>query len=113
MGYIAKHNYAPISPRKARLIVDLVRGKSVDDALSALRRQPQRGARLLEKVVKSALANAEDRGEENVVNLKVWRAWVDESRRLWKMTPRARGRMVWICKRLCHIGVELVAQRGS
>ena len=107
MGFIAKHNYAPISPRKARLVVDLVRGLLVDDALALLRRQPQRGARLLEKVLRSALANAEDRGAPDVAGLRVGRAWVDESFRIRRAVPRARGRSALIRKRRSHIGIEL------
>ncbi len=110
MGYVAMHKYAPISARKARLIVDLVRGKSVDDALSILRRQPQRGARFLEKVIKSAQANAEDRGAEDLEELVVARAWVDGSYQIKRMHTRARGRSALIRKRRSHICVELDAE---
>ena len=60
MAYEATHRYAKISPRKVRPLADLIRGKFADEALEILRFQPHRGARLLEKVLHSALANAED-----------------------------------------------------
>ena len=60
MAYEATHRYAKISPRKVRPLADLIRGKFADEALEILRFQPHRGARLLEKVLQSALANAED-----------------------------------------------------
>lgn len=107
MGYIAKHRYAPISARKARLIVDLVRGRSVDDALGILSVQPQRAAKMLRKVIRSAQANAEDRGVADVEGLFVARAWVDEGVRLKRWRPRARGRATPILRRRSHICVEL------
>ena len=61
MAYKATHRLARISARKVRPLADLIRGKRVDEALDILQYQPQRGARLLEKVLKSALGNAEDR----------------------------------------------------
>ena len=61
MAYQASHRFARISPRKVRPLADLIRGKFADEALDILRYQPQRGARMLEKVIHSALANAEDR----------------------------------------------------
>ena len=61
MPYTATHKYARISPRKVRALADLVRGKFADEALDILRFQPHRGARMLEKVIKSALGNAENK----------------------------------------------------
>ena len=60
MAYTAIHRHARISARKVRPLADLIRGKSVDEALAILQYQPQRGARMLEKLIKSALGNAED-----------------------------------------------------
>ncbi|MBV8606442.1 MAG: 50S ribosomal protein L22, partial [Singulisphaera sp.] len=60
--YTAKHRFARISVRKVRPLLDLVRGKYADDAMDLLKFMPHRGARLIEKVLKSAMANAEDRG---------------------------------------------------
>src|SRR6187455_2205809 len=75
MAYKAIHRHARISARKVRPLADLIRGKAVDDALSILRYQPQRGARMLEKLIKSALGNAEDLRAPNVGGLVVaaWR----------------------------------------
>ncbi len=61
MAYQAVHRFARISARKVRPLADLIRGKHADEALDILRYMPQRGARLLEKVLKSAMGNAEDR----------------------------------------------------
>ncbi len=60
MAFTAIHRYARISPRKVRHLANLVRGKFAEDALELLRYQPQRGARMLEQVIKSALGNAQD-----------------------------------------------------
>jgi large subunit ribosomal protein L22 len=107
MGYVAKHRYAPVSARKARLVVDLVRGRSVDEALGILAVQTQRAAKMLQKVIRSAQANAEDRGVSDVEGLYIARAWVDEGNRLKRWRPRARGRATPILRRRSHICVEL------
>ena len=60
MSFQSKHRFARISPRKVRPLANMVRGKFVDEALDILKYQPQRGARMLEKVIKTALANAQD-----------------------------------------------------
>ena len=108
MGYVAKHKYAPVSARKARLVIDLIRGQTVDGAMAVLRRCPQKSARFIEKVVKSAQANAEDRGAND--EMFVERAWVDESFQIKRATARARGRSALIRKRRSHIVVELAAK---
>ena len=77
MAYEATHRHARISARKVRPIADLIRGKHADEALDILKYMPQRGARLLEKVLKSALGNAEDRRATNIDNLIVIDARVD------------------------------------
>ena len=71
MAYKATHRFARISARKVRPLADLIRGKFADEALDMLRYQPQRGARMLEKVLKSAMANAEDRRAPNLQHLMV------------------------------------------
>src|SRR5690606_32149524 len=71
MGYKATHRFARISARKVRPLADLVRGKYADEALELLRYMPHRGARMLEKVIKSALGNAEDRRATSVNDLVV------------------------------------------
>lgn len=107
MGYKATHRFARISARKVRPLADLVRGKRADEALDLLRYQPQRGARMLEKVIRSALANAEDRRAQNVSALVVQEARVDGGPNFKRVRPRARGMAFLIIKRMSHIHVEL------
>jgi large subunit ribosomal protein L22 len=107
MAYRATHKHARISPRKVRPIADLIRGKYADEALEILRYQPQRGARLLEKVLKSALGNAEDRRAANVAELVVVDARIDGGSMFKRMRPRARGMAHVIKKRLSHISVAV------
>ncbi len=107
MAYEAKHRFARISPRKVRPFADLIRGKSADEALNILRYHPNRGARLLEKVVKSALANAEDRRAANVNRLRVVDVRVDGGPMVKRLRPRARGMSTVIKKRMSHISVAL------
>jgi large subunit ribosomal protein L22 len=107
MGYKAVHRFARISPRKVRPLADLVRGKFADEALDLLRYQPQRGARMLEKVIKSALANAEDRRAPKIGELIVVEVRVDQGPTMKRMMPHARGMASVILKRMSHIRVEL------
>ncbi len=107
MGYTAIHRYARISPRKVRSLADLVRGKQADDALDTLRYMPHRGARLLEKVIRSALANAEDRRAQNLGGLKVVDVRVDGGPMFKRIRPHARGMADVIKRRMSHIRVEL------
>lgn len=107
MAYQATHRYARISARKVRPLADLIRGKRADDALEILRYQSQRGARMLEKVLRSALGNAEDRRAPNVANLVVVDARVDGGPMVKRMRPRARGMAHVIKKRMAHISVAV------
>ena len=107
MAYDASHRYARISASKVRPLADLVRGKHADEALDILRYMPQRGARLLEKVIKSALGNAEDRRAPAVNDLIVVDARVDEGPMFKRIRPRARGMAFGIKKRMAHIRVSL------
>ncbi len=107
MAYQAIHRYARISPRKVRPLADLIRGKLADEALSILKYQPHRGARMLEKVLKSALANAEDLRAPNLHHLMVTVARVDQGPIMKRMRPHARGMASVIKKRMSHIRVEL------
>jgi len=105
MAYQAVHRYARISARKVRPIADLIRGKAADEALSILQYQPQRGARMLEKVLKSALGNAEDLREPNPGSLYVSEVRVDGGPIMKRIRPRARGMAFTILKRMSHIHV--------
>jgi large subunit ribosomal protein L22 len=107
MAYAAVHRHARVSARKVRAIADLIRGKHADEALDILRYQPQRGARLLEKVLKSALGNAEDRRAPNLQSLVVVDARVDEGPMFKRVRPRARGMAFMIKKRTSHIHVAV------
>ncbi len=112
--YEATYRFARISARKVRPIADLIRGKMADEALEILRYQPQRGARLLEKVLKSALGNAQDpdhpdnRGRNvDVARLYVRQAHADGGPSFKRVRPRARGMAFMIRKRFSHIHVTL------
>ena len=109
MPYEAVHRFARISARKVRPIAALIRGKHADVAIDLLRYQPQRGARLLEKVLKSALGNAEDRRARNVQGLVVVEVRVDEGPMFKRVQPGSRGMAALIKKRMSHIHVKLDA----
>lgn len=112
MSFRASHRNARISARKVRPVADMVRGKFVDEALDILRYQPQRGARMLEKVIKSALANAQDPDQNpgqiiNVHDLFISGVRVDGGSMFKRVRPRARGSAYMIKKRMSHIHVEI------
>ncbi len=112
MAFQASHRHARISARKVRPLADLVRGKFADEALDILRYQPQRGARMLEKVIRSALGNAQDpdqnRGRTvNVDQLIVSEARVDGGPMFKRIRPRARGMAFMVLRRTSHIHVTL------
>ncbi len=107
MAYTATHMHARISASKVRPLATLIRGKKVDDALAILRYQPQRGARMLEKVLKSALGNAEDLRAPNIGGLRVIDARVDGGPMFKRVRPRARGMAHIIKKRFSHIKVSI------
>jgi len=94
-----------ISPRKVRLLVNMVRGKKVDEALTILRFTPTPTARVVAKVVKSAAANAENNFQMSPSDLKIISIFADEARSLKRFRPRARGRVNHILKRSSHITV--------
>jgi len=107
MAYTAIHRHARISATKVRPLADLVRGKRVDDALAILKFQPHRGARMLEKVIQSAFANAEDRGAPNRAGLKVVEVKIDGGPMFKRVRPRSRGMAHVIKKRFSHITVAV------
>ena len=101
-----------VSPRKARLLADQIRGRGVEDALTLLDLSPRGFARPLAKLVRSALANAEERNNRDhagidVDNLVVGTITVDEGPSLWRIRPRAQGRASWIQHRTSHVSVTL------
>ena len=107
MAYKASHKYARISARKVRALADLVRGKFADEALDILRFQPHRGARMLEKVIRSALGNAEQQQASGLDDLVVVDARIDEGPMFKRIRPRARGMAFGIKRRMSHIKVAL------
>ena len=107
MAYTATHRHAQISARKVRPLATLIRGKQVDEALALLKYQPQRGARLLEKVLKSALGNADDRRAPNLGGLRVVDARIDGGPSMKRVRPGSRGQAYVILKRMAHIKVTL------
>jgi large subunit ribosomal protein L22 len=107
MQVSAKLKYARISPQKCRLVADLVRGKPVGLALSTLKFTPKKGAKLVHKVLESAVANAENNLSADVDELKVQSITVDEAPTLKRFMARAKGRGNRIVKRNSHIIVTV------
>ena len=107
MEYRASHRFADMSARKVRPFAALIRGRSVDEALQLLRFEPNRGARLVEQVLKSAMGNAEDRGARDPEDLIVTEARIDDGPMFKRIMPRARGTAYMILRRLCHVHVAI------
>src|SRR5262245_60929001 len=105
MDYSAHHRFADMSARKVRPFAALIRGLQADAAMEALRFYHNKGARLLEEVLNSALGNAEDRGARASEDLVVVESRVDGGPMMKRIQPRARGTAYVIRKRLSHIHV--------
>ncbi|HEA83976.1 MAG: 50S ribosomal protein L22 [Thermodesulfobacteriota bacterium] len=103
----ATAKYVLISPYKARLVIDLIRGKKVDEALNILQFTPKKAARIIKKVLESAIANAENNYGMDVDKLYVVEAYVNEGPRLKRIWPRAWGRASRILRRMSHITVAV------
>jgi large subunit ribosomal protein L22 len=101
----AMSRHLRIAPRKARGVVDLIRGKSVGDALMVLDFLPRKAARLVAKTLKSVIANAESQQRVDVDRLYVRRITVDGGATLKRFMPRAHGRATPIHKRTSHITI--------
>jgi large subunit ribosomal protein L22 len=99
--------YARITPRKARRVVNLIRHKNAGDALIFLRFMPYRGARFVEKLLKSAVANAEQKKAVNPEAMKIVKAFVDKGPTMKRLETRAMGRANIIKKRTSHITLIL------
>ena len=106
----AKAKYVRTAPRKARLVIDHIRGKSVDDARALLLTTPRAASRDVLKLLDSAIANAENNHELVADELVVGRAYVDEGPTLKRYRPRALGRATRIRKRTSHMTIELTNQ---
>ncbi|MDH3555031.1 MAG: 50S ribosomal protein L22 [Syntrophobacteria bacterium] len=99
--------YVRISPRKARLVTELIKGKPVEEALTILRFVPKKAARLVDKTLRSALANAEQNPNIDVDTLYIKRIFVDGGPTMKRWRARAMGRATKILKRSSHITVIL------
>jgi len=106
MAFVSKWRFARITARKARLLTDLIRNKPVGEALDMLKFNKKRGAIMVAKVLKSAIANA-DAQEVDVENLYVSKSCCDDGPIMKRFMPKDRGKSFSIFKRLCHITVEV------
>ncbi len=107
MQVSAKLKYARISPQKCRLVADAVRGQSVGTALQTLALMQKKGARIVKKVLESAVANAEHNHGADIDELRVSIIHVDEAPTLRRFRARAKGRSSRIIKRNSHITVQV------
>ena len=112
MAYTSTHRHVRMSARKIRLIADMIRGKFADEALDILKYQPERGARMLEKVLKSALGNAQDPDQNpgktvRVEQLVVTDARIDGGPMFKRIRPVSRGMAYMIKRRSAHIFIAL------
>ncbi len=107
MQVAAKLRYARISPQKARLVADMIRGKDVGEALQVLTFTPKKSARILKKILESAIANAEHNHGADIDELKVSAVYVDNAPTYKRYMARAKGRGDRITKRNSHITVEV------
>jgi large subunit ribosomal protein L22 len=99
--------FARITPRKARRVADLIRGRKAGDALISLRFMPYRGARHIEKILKSAMSNAEQKNANLDSESLVVSAFVDQGPAMKRVEQRSMGRANMIKKRTCHITLIL------
>lgn len=99
--------YVRIAPRKAQQVVDLVRGKKIDEALAILKYTPKAAAPIVEKLVKSAVANAENNNGMDVERLYISEIYANQGPTMKRFRPRAMGRATTIRKRTSHIEVVL------
>jgi large subunit ribosomal protein L22 len=110
MEATAKLTFARLSPQKTRLVVDMVRGKGVQEALNILKFSPQKAAEIVSKLVRSAVANAEQKGVGDVDRLVVRSIYVDQGPVLRRFMPKGRGSASRIRKPTSHITVVLGEQ---
>ncbi len=107
MQVAATLRYARISPQKCRLVADMIRGQTVDSALRTLAFMPKKGARIVKKVLESAIANAEHNHGADIDELKVASIEVNEAPSFRRYRARAKGRGARIIKRNSHITIRV------
>ncbi len=111
MATIARLNTARISAQKCRLVADQIRGLKVDRAIDLLTFSPKKSAKIVKKVLESAIANAEHNDGADIDELRVEAIEVGEGATLKRMSPRAKGRANRISKRTCHISIKVTEKR--
>lgn len=107
MQVSATHKFARISPQKARLVADMIRGKGVESAINILTFSNKKAAELIKKVLNSAVANAENNEGADIDELKVTATFINEGPIMKRMRARAKGRGNRIQKRISHITVTV------
>jgi len=100
-----------LSPQKAALVANQIRGKSVDEAMDFLSFNKQKGSAVIKKLLESAIANAENNSNADIDKLSISSIIVNQGMRLKKMKPRARGRADRIIKPTCHIEIILSEEK--
>ena len=115
MSVTAKLRNYRVSARKARLLANEVRGKGVDEALQILDFSTKGFAKPLAKLLRSAVANAEDKNNRNkagidIDNLVIGEILVDQGANMWRIRPRAQGRAAWIQRKTSHVSVTLAEE---
>jgi len=108
----AEARYVRIAPRKVRVVMDLIRGKQLSEALNIVRFTPKAASPVLEKLLLSAAANAENNYEMNRDALYVAECYADQGPTLKRFRPRARGRATMIRKKTSHITIILEEKEG-
>lgn len=103
----ATAKYIRIAPRKLRIVMNLIRGKNVAEAFAILKFTPKVGSEVVEKVLRSAVANAEHNNDMNVENLYVSTCFVDQGPTMKRIHPRSRGQAFKILKRSSHVTVAV------
>ena len=103
----ASLNYARISARKVKIVADLIRGKDIDEALAIAKYAPKASSEIIEKLLKSAIANAENNQGMSAENLYIEECYASQGPIMKRIKPRAQGRAYRIEKRMCHITIVL------
>ena len=101
-----------LSPKRMRILVNMVRGKKVEEALNLLKFTPTPRAKFIAKLVRSAAANAENNFQMDPADLKIIRIFVDDARSLRRFRPRSRGRVSPVKRRSSHVTVIVAEQEG-
>ena len=107
MEATAKVTFVRIAPRKVKIVLDLIRNQPVDKAMAILKHTPKAACEVLEKLLKSAIANAENNNGMSVENLYIEECYANKGPTMKRIKPRAQGRAYRIEKRMSHITIVL------